>query len=160
VPRKAESLCSLVRSTPILVAFSGIFTVEPVEEVSVIVFMSTMKERRLVLGGGLSGVALNVTLRVAVPPPPQFAVQGVFKPLHEVKETADSKSSEAKTFRKFTRPPRQSRRAYGGQGTHIPHAILSPASKVMDVKGMQIVQPLNTRAGNPIAQKGRSRARH
>jgi len=89
-----------------LVAFSGIFTVEPVEEVSVIVFMSTMKERRLVLGGGVSGVDLNVMLSVAVPPPGGGGF--VDLPLQEVKETADSKSSEAKTFRKFTRPPRQS----------------------------------------------------
>ena len=114
-----------------LVAFRGIFTVEPVEEVSVIVFMSTMKERRLVLGGGVSGVALNVTLRVAVPPPPQFTVHGVFKPLHEVKETADSKSSEAKMFRKFTRPPRQSLcRAYGGPALTSRMRFYRPPAKL------------------------------
>ena len=94
--------------------FSGIFTVEPVDEVSVTVFISTTKERRLVLGGGLSGVALNVTLSVALPPPGGGGF--VDLPLHEVKETADSKSSEAITFRKFTGPPRQSLcRAYRGQ---------------------------------------------
>src|SRR5260370_19163446 len=76
------------------------------------VFMSTMKERRFVLGGGLSGVALNVTLTVAVPPPGGGGF--VDLPLQEVKETADSKSSEAKTFPKFTRPPPQRLcRAYG-----------------------------------------------
>jgi hypothetical protein len=88
-----------------LVAFSGMFTLDPVEEVSVIVFISTMKERRFVLGGGVSGVALAVKLSVAVPPP---GGGEFFVPLQEIKETADSKSSEAKTFRKFTRPPRQS----------------------------------------------------
>ena len=118
-----------------LVAFSGIFTVEPVEEVSVIVFMSTMKERRLVLGGGLSGVALAVKLSVAVPPPGGGEFFDV--PLQEIKETADSKSSEAKMFRKFTRAPTTEfvpslRRA----GTHVPHAILSLASKAVDVKGI------------------------
>ena len=117
-----------------LVAFSGIFTVDPVEEVSVMVLMSTMKERRFVLGGGLSGVALNVMLNVAVPLP---GGGEFFVPLQEVKETADSKSSEAITFRKFTWPPRQSLcRAYGGQALTSRIAILSPASKVMDVKGM------------------------
>jgi hypothetical protein len=102
-PRNTESLCSLVRSTPMLVAFSGMFTLDPVEEVSVIVFISTMKERRFVLGGGVSGVAVAVKLSVAVPPPGG----GVFfdPPLQEIRETADSKTSEAKTFRKFTRPP-------------------------------------------------------
>src|SRR5260370_33520575 len=78
------------------------------------VFMSKMKERRFVLGGGLSGVALNVTLSVALPPPGGGGF--VDLPLQEIKETADSKSSKAKTFRKFTRPPRQSLcRAYGEQ---------------------------------------------
>src|SRR5260370_30390721 len=70
------------------------------------VFMSKMKERRFVLGGGLSGVALNVTLSVALPPPGGGGF--VDLPLQEIKETADSKSSKAKTFRKFTRPPRHS----------------------------------------------------
>jgi hypothetical protein len=119
-----------------LVAFSGTFTLDPVEEVSVIVFISTMKERRFVLGGGVSGVARAVKLSVAVPPPGG----GVFfdPPLQEIRETTDSNTSEAKTFRKFTRPPRQSLcRAKGEQRhTHVPHAILSLTSKVMDVKGM------------------------
>lgn len=106
MPRKAESLCNLVRSTLKLVAFSGIFTVDPVEEVSVMVFMSTRKESRLVLGGGVSGAAVMVTLRVAVPLLPQFVVQTVGRPLQEVKDTADSNSSAAKTFGKFIQPPR------------------------------------------------------
>jgi hypothetical protein len=66
-----------------------------------------MKERRLVLAGGESGAAVHVMLSVAVPLPPQFTVQAVGKPLHEIKATADNKISAAKTFRKFIEPPRQ-----------------------------------------------------
>ena len=108
MPKKAESLCNLVRSTLILVLFSGIFTLVPVDEVSVMVFTSTMKERRLVLGGGVRGAAVMVMLSVAVPPPPQFTVHVFGTPLHEIKVTADSKIGAAKTFRKFIEPPRQS----------------------------------------------------
>lgn len=108
MPRKAESLCNLVRSTLKLVLFSGIFILVPVDEVSVMVFTSTMKDRRLVLGGGVSGAAFHVMLSVAVPPP-QLTVQGGFgTPLHETKATPDNKTSAAKTFRKFMQPPRQS----------------------------------------------------
>jgi hypothetical protein len=102
VPRNAESLCNFVRSTAKLVAFSGIFTLVPVEDVSVMVFTSTTKERRLVLGGGVSGAAVNVKLRVAVPPPP--GVDGFFGPLQAAREIADMESSEARTFRKFMSP--------------------------------------------------------
>jgi hypothetical protein len=71
------------------------------------VFTSTTKERRLVLGGGVSGAAVMVTLKVALLPP-QFVVQGGFgKPVHETKAT-DSKSSAAKTIRKVIEPPRLS----------------------------------------------------
>src|SRR6266852_7985119 len=109
VPRKAESLCSLVRSTLKVVLFSGIFTLVPVDEVSVMVFTSTMKERRLVLGGGVSGAAVMVTLKVAVPPP-QFDVQGgLGAPLHETKQAADSTIGKARVFRKSMQPPRQNR---------------------------------------------------
>jgi hypothetical protein len=107
VPRKAESLCNLVRSTLKLVLFRGIFTLDPVDDVRVMVFTSTMKERRLVLGGGVSGVAFHVMLSVAVPPPPQFTVQGFGTPLQEIKATADSKTKAAKPFRNFIEPPRQ-----------------------------------------------------
>jgi|ERR1700730_265587 len=108
VPTKTESLCSLVRSTAKLVAFSGMFTLVPVAEVSVTVLMSTMNDSRFVLGGGVIGVAAKVRLKVAVPPP-QLTVQGgVFRaPLHETRGTADSKSSEIKTFRKFMVPQRR-----------------------------------------------------
>jgi hypothetical protein len=46
-------------------------------------------------------------LSVAVPPPPQFTVQGFGTPLQEIKATADSKTKAAKPFRKFIEPPRQ-----------------------------------------------------
>jgi len=96
-----------MRSTLSLVLFSGIFTLVPVDEVSVMVFTSTMKERRLVLGGGVRGAAVMVMLRVAVPPPPQFTMQVFGKPLHEIKATADNEISAAKTLRKCIEPPRQ-----------------------------------------------------
>ena len=106
VPRNEESLCSLVRSTARFVAFSGMFTVDPLDEVSVTVLMSTMKERRLVLGGGVSGVAIIVKLSVAVPPP-QLLVQVLFLgiPLQDVKKAADSNTDAAKIFRTFMQPP-------------------------------------------------------
>src|ERR1700687_2974737 len=98
MPRKTESLCNLVRSTPKLVAFSGTFTLVPVAEVSVMVLMSTMNDRRFELGGGVSGAAVKVRLRVAVPPP-QLTVQGgVFDaPLHETSDTAESKRDRKST---------------------------------------------------------------
>src|ERR1700724_2227826 len=110
VPRNAESLCSLVRSTVRLVALSGMFTVVPLDEVSVTVFTSTMKERRLVLGGGVSGVAIIVRLSVAVPPP-QLLVHGLFLgiPLQDARKAADSKSGAATIFRTFMQPPRENR---------------------------------------------------
>jgi hypothetical protein len=104
VPRNAESLCNLVRSTLKLVAFNGIFTLVPVEDVSVTVFTSTMKERRLVLGGGVSGAAVNVRLSVAVPPPPPPPEEEDFGPLHEIRKMAKIETSEARTFRKFMSP--------------------------------------------------------
>lgn len=89
-----------------VVALRGMFTEVPVEEVSVMVFTSTRKERILVLGGGVRGDAVMVMLTVAVLVP-QLTVHGLFPtPLHEVKEKAASKSSAAKTLRKFISPPR------------------------------------------------------
>jgi hypothetical protein len=84
------------------------FTLVPVAEVSVTVLMSTVNDRRFVLGSGVSGAAVKVRLSVAVPPP-QLTVQGgVFRgPLHETRETADNKSSEVKAFRKFMSPQRR-----------------------------------------------------
>ena len=102
VPRNAESLCNLVRSTLKLVAFSGMFTSVPLEDVSVIVFTSTVKERRFVLGSGVRGAAVSAKLRVAVPPLP--VCDGFFGPLHATREIAAIESSETKTFRKFMSP--------------------------------------------------------
>jgi hypothetical protein len=104
VPRNAESLCSFVRSTLRPVALSGIFAVVPVEDVSVIVFISTMKDRRFVLGGGVSGAAVKVKLTVAVfapPPPPPVEV---LAPLQEIRNIDDNEDSAARIFRKFISP--------------------------------------------------------
>ena len=109
VPKNAESLCNLVRSTLKLAAFRGMFTFVPVEDVSVIVFTSTMNERRFVLGGGVSGAAVNVKLTVAVPPP--GGGDGFLGPLHATRVIADSESSDVKTFRKFMSPHGDARQA-------------------------------------------------
>ena len=93
------------------VAFNGMFTAVPVAGVRVMVLISTKKERRFVLGGGVSGVAVSVRLSDAVPLPPQFTVQGgLGLPLHATKPNANKDSNEAKVFRKFMKPPGQSGR--------------------------------------------------
>jgi hypothetical protein len=105
VPRKSESLCTLVRSTLKVVALRGILTADPEAGLSEIVFISTTKERRLVkvvLGGGVSGAALNVRLSVAVPPPGGGGE--FFAPLHEIRKMVEIESSETRTFRKFMSP--------------------------------------------------------
>jgi hypothetical protein len=95
----------LVRSTLKLVEFSGIFTLVPLEDVRVTVFTSTMKESRFVLGGGVSGAAVNVKLRVALPPPPPPPGGEVLgKPLHEIKKMADRQANVTNTFRRFMSP--------------------------------------------------------
>ena len=94
----------MVRSTVNVVAFRGILTEAPVEEVSVMVLTSTLKESRLVLGGGVSGAAVNVKLTVAVPPTPPPGDGEFFGPLHATREMADIESSEARTVRKFMSP--------------------------------------------------------
>jgi hypothetical protein len=126
VPRKTESLCNLVRSILRVVAFRGILTADPVAGVSVIVFTSTTKERRLVFGGGVSGVACMVRLSLAVLPPPPPPPPEVFDPLHEVRKAANAKSDTVRIVRTFMSPhdrvcaePRQ-------QGTHVPSMTLSP----------------------------------
>ena len=55
------------------------------------------------LGGGVSGAAVNVKLSVAVPPPPGGGVE-FFGPLHETRKTAEIENSDARTFRKFMSP--------------------------------------------------------
>ena len=108
MPRKEESLCSLVKSTLRLVVFSGMFTLVPLDEVRVMVFTSTTKARRLVFGGGDSGVAIMVTLTVAVPvPPPVPPPEFLGKPLHETRKAAHSHNGATTIFRTFMQPPRQ-----------------------------------------------------
>ena len=108
VPRKAESLCNLVRSTLKALVLSGIFTAVPLAGVRVMVLTSTVKERRLVLGGGVRGAAVMVTLTVAVLPPWQFTVQGGFDlPLHEMRPMAARKIGREQILRTSMTPPRQ-----------------------------------------------------
>jgi hypothetical protein len=59
----------------------------------------------LVLGGGVRGAAVMVTLRVAVPFPPQFTVQVFGKPLHEIRPTAASKMGKERILRMSMNPP-------------------------------------------------------
>ncbi len=56
------------------------------------------------LGGGVSGAAVIVTLNVAVLPPPPVGGAFFGKPLHEMREMADIESNAARTFRKFMSP--------------------------------------------------------
>jgi hypothetical protein len=90
----------------------------------VMVFTSTTKERRFVLGSGVSGAAVNVKLTVAVPPPPGGGTDFP-GPLHETREMADIESSEARRFRKFMSP--HGERVPGprvGRGTSVPTTTL------------------------------------
>jgi hypothetical protein len=114
------------------------------------VFTPTMKERRLVLGGGVRGAAVKVMLRVALPPPPQFTVQVFGTPLHEIKVTADSKIGAAKTLRKFIEPPRQSARpSLSARLRHQrPKHYFIACLLRRDAKGEQLVQLLNAAARN------------
>lgn len=67
-PSKAESLCSLIKSTVMLVAGRVRFTaLPPPEGVSEIPVMVTAKERMFVPGGGARGTAAIVALTLAVP---------------------------------------------------------------------------------------------
>ena len=113
----------MVRSTLKVVALRGILTADPEEGVSEMVFISTTKERRFVLAGGVSGAALNVKLSVAVPLPPGGGVD-VFGPLHETREMADIESSEARTFRKFMSPHGERVPSQGWQRTKVPSTTL------------------------------------
>jgi len=71
------------------VAFNGMFTAVPVAGVRVMVLISTKKERRFVLGGGVSGVAVSVRLSDAVPAAAAIHVQGgLGLPLHATKPFA------------------------------------------------------------------------
>lgn len=97
-----------MRSTVKVAAFSGMFTGEPVEGVRVMVLTETTKDNKLVLGGGVSGVAVMVKLRVAWPLFVQLVVQGLGMPLQAAKERAERDSSAAKTCRKFMQSPRRS----------------------------------------------------
>jgi hypothetical protein len=99
----------LVRSTLKAALFSGIFTAVPLEGVRVMVLTSTVKERRLVLGGGVRGAAVMVTLSVAVPPPQlDVQVEVLGKPLHEMKPTAARKMGKERILRTSMNPPGQS----------------------------------------------------
>ena len=146
MPRNAESLVNFVRSTPTAVAFKGMFTAAPVAGVNVMVLMSTRNESRFVLGGGTRGAAVSVTLSVAVPLPPQFVVQGcdVDLPLQAARLRAHMNRNEAKSFRKFMQPPRQSeRRAKGRYHGAAPNMTVSLLAKNIDANGERIVQFLN-----------------
>ena len=99
VATNAESLWSRVRSTVYVGLFSGTLTAAPpldgVRETPTTV---TLNERRFVVGGGVSGVAVSVICSVAVPLTGQFTVQTVLTPLQEVRKKPEVKSATAKHF--------------------------------------------------------------
>src|SRR3981081_827801 len=122
------------------------FTLVPVVEVSVIVLISTMKDRRFVLGSGVSGAAVNVRLTVALPPP-QLTVQGggvVRGPLHESREPAENKDSVVTTLPRLMSPQagvcKPKRR-----GTNLPSTTLSCVCEDKEAKRQPIVQLLNAK---------------
>src|SRR6266849_775782 len=109
VPRKAESLVNRVKSTLNVVELRGMFTAAPVDGVSVMVFMSALKDSRLVFGGGVSGAATRVRLSVAVPPG-QLTVHGPGGfgcPLQEMRKQPNASDGASRNFLKFIWPPRR-----------------------------------------------------
>jgi len=108
-PRKTESLVNRVRSTLNVVELSGMFTAAPLEGESVMVFMSALKDSRLVPGGGVSGAATRVRLSVAFPPG-QLTVHGPGGfgcPLQEMRTQPNAIDSASRNFLKFIWPPRR-----------------------------------------------------
>lgn len=97
VATNAESLWSRVRSTVYVALFSGTFTAAPpldgVRETPTTV---TLNERRFVVPGGVSGVAVSVISSVAVPLTGQFTVQTVLTPLQEARKKPEVKSATVK----------------------------------------------------------------
>src|SRR2546423_6990058 len=92
IPRKTESLCTLVRSTTYVVAFRGMLTAEPVEGLRETPTTSAAKERRFA-PGGVSGVATKVMPTVALPLP-QLIVQGPpLVPLQEARKGMEAKTA-------------------------------------------------------------------
>ena len=69
-PRKALSLCSLVKSTWYKAEFSGTLRDPPAEGVKETPVMVALKERRLVVGGGIKGMVRSVSASVALSPGP------------------------------------------------------------------------------------------
>jgi hypothetical protein len=104
LPRKAESLCSLVKSTWYKLEFSGTLMDCPIDRVIETPTTVTLNDRRLVFAGGVSGIARSVSANVMLPDSngsvealcinPQKSLQ-VVTPLHELikKATADSQKA-------------------------------------------------------------------
>src|SRR5256885_8094158 len=104
IPRKTESLCTLVRSTMYVVAFRGMLTAEPVEGVREIPTMSTAKARRFAPGGA-SGVATKVTPTMALPLP-QLIVQGPpLVPLQPVRRGMETTKAMGRNLRNIVEHP-------------------------------------------------------
>jgi hypothetical protein len=110
LPRKAESLCSLVKSTWYELEFSGTLVDCPIDRVIEIPTTVTLNDRRLVFGGDVSGIARSVSANVMLPDfdgsvealciNPQKSSQ-VVTPLHEAIKKATANSQKAKNFLNF-----------------------------------------------------------
>src|ERR1700730_373470 len=80
------------------------FCAVPLAGVSERPVTSTLKERREVAGGGASGFATSVTLRVALPPPPPPEDLGM--PLQAIKERVDTRKARRNGWLRFIGAPK------------------------------------------------------
>ena len=111
--RSAESVCSFVKSTVMLLATSGMLTAVPDVGVRVTPVIVALKESSEVTGGGVRGVAVRLMLTVALPgvpgDPPLPPLAKMLGPLHDVKATARRPTANEKSLRSIRHPPRQGR---------------------------------------------------
>ena len=106
LPRKAESLCSLVKSTWYELEFSGTLVDCPIDRVIEIPTTVTLNDRRLVFGGDVSGIARSVSANVMLPPgplevPDPTKRRVLIAPLHEIIKQATTNSQKVKNCLNF-----------------------------------------------------------
>jgi len=136
-PRKAESLCSRVKSTENVEAFSGIVTsLPPVEGVSETELIVTAKERIDVPGGGVNGTAPNVRLSEASPLVPQFTVHVVPVPLHDASAKTAAIPARAAHTLEFIHVPLTDLGSTGvdRERLEFPHTTLLPRALKVEKK--------------------------
>src|SRR3954469_7916681 len=86
--------------------------VVPVEDVSVMPEITTLKLRREGLAGSVSATRVKLTLAV---PPPQLVVHGpVCTPLQEASRKIDAKATDSDNFVEFIEHPKAPRQSRAG----------------------------------------------